>query len=103
MPNATDNDTQVLRLASAALFAMEVKCRNAGVMDRVAMKQERDQLWQAYLDARDKLIAEGIVVGDDELAEMTALTQDLERATALNQTAQAVLKLVGFFAKIAAA
>ena len=99
-----DNDTAALKLAADALFTMEVKCRTApGVVSRVAMAAERDKLRDAYDAAREKLIDDGIVVTNEELAEMAALTQELQRAADINATATAVLNLVGFFARIAAA
>jgi hypothetical protein len=94
-----DNDSKALRLAGAALFAMEVKIRNAGVMERVAFKQQRDDLWNAYHAAREQLIAQDVIVGEAELAELAALKDELEDAASTNATAATVLKLVGFFAR----
>ena len=98
-----DNDTKALRIAGDALFLMEVKCREAGFDERLAMEEERDRLWEAYEAARENLIASGVIVGDQELAELTALTEELDRAAQTNAVAQTALKLVGFFARIAAA
>lgn len=98
-----DNDTEALRLANEALFAMEKKCRKAGLDDRLEMARERQRLWDAYDTARDNLIASGVIVGDAELDELARLTEDLKAATKTNDVAQIVLQIVGHFARIAAA
>ena len=98
-----DNDTRALRLAAAAVTAMDVKYRNGDTQVQIDLEDARNKLWTAYALARNHLLATGVMVTDQELSDMETLGQDLHQAAQTMAFAGAAVSLAKILAKIALA
>ena len=96
-----DNDTLALQIAASAVTAMDVAYRNADGFEQVQMQDARDHLFAAYSVARNRLMATGVIVTNDQLDQMRQLQADLGAAADKMAFAGAALKLAGILARIA--
>ena len=96
-----DNDTLALQIAAAAVTAMDVTYRNSDALGQVQLQDVRDHLWTAYAVARNRLMASGVIVTNDQLDQMKQLQGDLNAAADQMAFAGAAVKLAGILARIA--
>ena len=96
-----DNDTHALQVAAAAATAVDIAYKHADTMGQIGLQDARDQLWSAYAIARNRLMATGVIVTDDQLDQMLQLQTDLSEAADQMAFAGAALKLAGILTRIA--
>lgn len=72
-----DTDTQLLREAGQAVVELDVRYRLAPFADRLVLGPERDLAFNAYALARGRLLQDGIITTDADLATMRGLRADM--------------------------
>lgn len=93
-----DNDAVMLQKLGDAVTALQVKYRSCGLADRMAMKASLDQLMDDYNTYQLKLLKEGIVSTDADLAEMDEIKSAIDAAAQGQAVVAALAKTIGFIA-----
>jgi hypothetical protein len=81
-----------------ALTTLQLKYRASKLSARVKLKPKLEQLLQDYTDYQLRLIDEGIVTTDEDLAEMEKLKMAIDKAARTQQLAVAIAKTIAFIA-----
>jgi len=92
----TDNDSIVLKDIGETVAMIDVQYRLAEPADRIDMKENRDKVLAEYGDARDKLLADGVICTDEHIVEMRKIKAEIEQAAKAQQIIQGMLRLVKF-------
>lgn len=98
-----DNDAEVLRAASDSVTEIDLRYRAASFDDKILLKPERDRAFHNYQAARLKLLEDGVICTEDDVAEMRKLRQEVVKAAQTQALLTAIGRVVGFLAKVAAA
>lgn len=101
-----DNDLMVLQDAEAALSTLSQKYRlavlNKDFTTIGELKPELDKAADAYQAARQKLLAEGVIMTEADVMEMRRIKAEIDQAADTQSMVQGALKLAGFIAKVVA-
>ena len=102
MPNNTpDNDALTLKEAGAAVQEIDLRYRGLNIDDKADLKPERDATFNAYSTARRKLLEEGVITSDDDVKNMKALREEVEKAAETQQLVVVAGRVAVFLAKFA--
>ena len=96
-----DPDVDVLSALAAAVTALDVRFRRAGVDEQDDLRPERDALFAAYANARLKLLQAGIRCTSQDVEEMRGLKLRMESAADLQTLLHAAAKIVTFATRVA--
>jgi hypothetical protein len=77
---AMDRDAAMLRAAGDAVMAIDLRFRRASFDEQFEMRDERDQAFNAFAAARNRLLMPGLTSSDDDIAEVDALRRQVESA-----------------------
>ncbi len=92
----SDNDSIVLKDLGETATLIDMKYRLATPVDRIAMKKERDEALAAYGEARDKLLADGVICTDEDIVKMRKIKAEIEEAAQAQQIIMGIVKLAKF-------
>lgn len=98
-----DRDSEALRLASAAVTQIDVAYRLADAIGKDALADARDHAWSAYALARRRLLEDGVLVTEENLAELHDLSQALDHAADVADIARGAIRLAGLLGRLALA
>lgn len=93
-----DNDALMLEKLGDALTRLQVKYRAAGLSDRMLMRPSLEELLSDYTAYQLKLIKEGVISTDADLAEMEDIRQQINQAADTQQLMAAIAKTIAFAA-----
>ena len=93
-----DNDSKMLSLFSTALIDLQVKFRSSPIVDRMLIRPSLEELMSDYADYQIKLIKEGTITTDADLAEMSDIKTEIEAAAQKQQLIAAIGRTIGFVA-----
>ncbi len=93
-----DNDTQMLEAMGNAVVDLQVKYRNSPLPDRMLMRPTLEQLLADYGDYQLRLIKEGVVTTNADLAEMRAIQAEIDGAADTQKLVAALVRTVAFVA-----
>lgn len=93
-----DNDAQMLQKLGDAVTALQVKYRSSNLSDRMAMKASLDELMDDYNTYQLKLLKEGIITTDADLAEMDKIKSSIDNAAEAQALAVVLAKSIAFVA-----
>ncbi|MEO3430657.1 hypothetical protein AAFN88_17520 [Pelagibius sp. CAU 1746] len=98
-----DNDIIVLEDAKDALFLLEKEFRRALVKRDLnaatAIKKDLDAAVDALGRARLKLLEEGVLATDDDVAEMRRIKAEMDQAADRQQLLEGAVKFAAFIGK----
>ena len=97
---AMDTDLEILEQLSATVTAVDRKYRRASFNDKLKLKKQRDELFNAYAKARLKLLEDGLITGDAELEEMKEIRSQIAHAREVQSILIGVARLVKFAARL---
>lgn len=97
-----DNDAEMLEQLGTALTNLQIKYRASSLADRIALRPDLDELLKLYTDYQSKLLDEGIMTRNDDLAEMQKIQEAIDDAAEEQELAAAIAKTVAFIATKAA-
>jgi len=97
-----DNDAEVLRAANDAVIEIDLRYRAASFDDKTVLKPERDRAFHQYQAARLKLLEEGVICTGDDVAEMREIREEVIKAAQTQALLNAIGRVVGFLARVAA-
>ncbi len=100
MPNQTDNDAIVLEDLAATIVRIDIHYRRADFNDKVNLKPERDRAFNAYTQARLKLLEEGVVCTAADIEKMKSIRQAIVQAKTTQSLITGIGRLVGFLAAL---
>lgn len=103
MPNANDPDAQVLKLAGDTVVNIDIRYRLASPAQQLEMREERDSAFAAYAHARNKLLAQGVIATDADVAEMRAIAAEVKEAADTASLLRGIGKIVLKLSKLALA
>lgn len=95
-----DNDAEVLKAASQAVMAIDLKYRASNFGDQRKLKPERDKAFNAFSAARLKLLADGVICTAEDVAEMKALRDEVKEAAKRQTLLAGILKVAAFLRKL---
>ena len=101
MASGADPDAAMLKEAGDAVIAVDVRYRLASFQEKIEMRDERDRAFSAYAMARNRLLAEGIVATDEDVAEMRAIAAEIKSAADTASLLRAIVKVVTVLARFA--
>jgi|GEM_PF-2049692 len=102
MPDAiTDPDARLLKEAGNAVVAIDIRYRLASFQEQAEMRDERDSAFSAYAAARNKLLAQGVIAGEAEIAEMRAIAAEVKKAAETASLLRAIGKAVLLLSRVA--
>ena len=93
-----DRDTQMLQEMGNAVIALQMKFRNSPLADRMAIKPALEELLSDYADYQIRLLKEGIITSEQDLAEMADIRQEIEQAADKEALLKAIGKTIAFVA-----
>jgi len=98
-----DNDALVLEDANDAAFALAKayrKALNTNDLDAMtSLKPQVDAAFEAYSNARLKLLQEGVVATDTDVAAMRRIKGDIDQAASTQQLLAGAAQLIGLLGK----
>ena len=95
-----DNDSVVLKVASEAMTAIDLQHRAATFPDKLVLGPERDRAFSAYLAARLKLLADGVICTPADVAEMGKIRDEVNAAAERQTMLVAIGRMAGFLLKL---
>lgn len=75
-----DRDAAMLRVAGDAVMAIDLRFRRASFDEQFKMRDERDQAFNAFAAARNRLLMPGLTASDEDIAEVDELRRQVESA-----------------------
>jgi recombinational DNA repair protein RecT len=93
-----DRDTQMLQEMGNAVIALQMKFRNSPLADRMAIKPALEELLSDYANYQIRLLKEGIITSEQDLAEMADIRQEIEQAAEKEALLKAIGKTIAFVA-----
>lgn len=78
-----DHDLKVLEEAFAITLSLDMQYRRANFNDKVKLKAIRDEAFNAFSLARLKLLEEGMICTEKDVADMKALRQKIESTASM--------------------
>jgi recombinational DNA repair protein RecT len=93
-----DRDTQMLQEMGNAVITLQMKFRNSPLADRMAIKPALEELLSDYADYQIRLLKEGIITSEQDLAEMADIRQEIEQAAKKEALLKAIGKTIAFVA-----
>jgi hypothetical protein len=101
-----DNDIIVLEDAKDAVFLLEKEFRRAlrsGDLDgAVEIKEKLEEAADALSRARLKLLQEGVMATDADVAEMRRIKAEIDQAASRQQLLEGAVKFIAFIARFVA-
>jgi len=77
---------------------LQMKFRNSPLADRMAIKPALEELLSDYADYQIRLLKEGIITSEQDLAEMADIRQEIEQAAKKEALLKAIGKTIAFVA-----
>jgi len=93
-----DRDTQMLQEMGNAVIALQIKFRNSTLADRMAIKPALEELLSDYADYQIRLLKEGVITSEGDLAEMNNIREEIEHAAKKEALLKAIGKTIAFIA-----
>jgi hypothetical protein len=93
-----DNDAKMLQAMGNALVNLQIKYRKSPLTERMAMKPSLDQLVEDYADYQLRLLKEGVVSTDEDLAEMAKIKAAIDKAATSQKLLAALARTIAFVA-----
>jgi hypothetical protein len=97
-PNSTPNPTNqtLIKQAADLLSALEIRYEEASFDEQVQLREVLDQAMNSYSSARLALLKNKVICTSADLAKMTTIKRDLDRAINVRQVLTVSTRLVGF-------
>lgn len=95
-----DHDAEVLKEASRAVLAIDVKYRQADFKTKRQLKPKRDEVYEAYARARLALLAEGMLCTRKDVETMAGIREEVSRAKKLQSLLVAIGRFTAFLARL---
>ena len=99
MPN--DTDASFLKVAGDTVVNIDVQYRLASYEQQAAMRDDRDSAFAAYAMARNKLLAQGVIATEADIAEMRAIAEEVEQAADMASLLRSIAKVVLILSRVA--
>jgi hypothetical protein len=93
-----DNDALMIEKAGSALTSIQVKYRQSSIRDRMLMRPTLEELLDDYTDYQIKLLKEGVITTEEDLAEMEEIRNKIDQAAKTQQFIEAIARLIAFIA-----
>lgn len=94
-----DNDAAMFDAMGSALIDLQLKYRAASVADRMLMRPTLEQLTNDYAKYQLRLLNEGVITTDADLAEMDTIKAAIDQAADRQELIAALGRTVAFVAK----
>ncbi|MGD8588909.1 MAG: hypothetical protein PVG22_08780 [Chromatiales bacterium] len=94
-----DTDLEIMKSAASAATEIDVKYRVATFADKIKLKPERDKAFNAYAQARLKLLEDGMISTEADLQTMQEIKTEVQQARDTQTLILGIGKLVGFLTK----
>lgn len=98
MPQNKDNDAVLLQQMGNAITDLEVKFRAASLEDRMTLRPALEELLDDYAEYRLRLLKEGVITDDSELAEMRKIQTEIDAAAQKQDLMKAIARSIAFIA-----
>ena len=92
---------EVLTQAEAGIAKMDAAYTAADFPTKIKLKPERDKIYEAWAQARRKLLEGNVNLGESDVAEMKAIGAEISKAAQGQQMVLAAAKLTVFLGKLA--
>lgn len=96
--NGADNDARMLEIMGHAITDLQVKFRNCTLQERVEMRPLLEDMLEDYARYSLRLLKEGIITTDEQIAEMEAIKKEIDRAASKQAVLAAIAKTIAFVA-----
>ncbi len=94
-----DNDSNALKAAADAVTIIDMRYRAASINDKIIMKPQRDAAYDAYSKARLKLLEDGVIATDEDVAELEAIRAEIAQAAETQALMIGAARLIAALAK----
>lgn len=94
-----DNDAIAVREAGDAVATIEMRYRMADINGKAALRDAKQAAWDAYLEAKEKLIADGDLCSDNDLVDMIRIRSEIQTAADQQALLSSAVKLAGILRK----
>lgn len=95
-----DNDSEMLKAAGNAVLEIDVRYRGLNIDDKELLKPSRDKAFSEYSSARLKLLKDGVIATDQDVADMQAIKQDIDEAAETQQLIASAVKISGVLGRL---
>ena len=93
-----DNDAKMLEGMADAITSLQVKYRAASLSDRMLMRPTLEQLLSDYVQYQIRLLKEGVITTDADLADMKDIQREIDEAASSQKLLTALASAVAFVA-----
>jgi hypothetical protein len=93
-----DNDATLLDQMGTSLTSLQIKYRASSLADRMELKPDLDKLLQQHIDYQARLLDEGIITTDADLAAMAQIKAGIDSAAQKEELIEAIAKTAAFIA-----
>lgn len=93
-----DNDAKILEEMGHAVVDMQVKYRSSPLKDRMLLKPALEELLNDYAKYQVKLLKEGTISTEADLAEAQSIRADIDKAAKTEALLKAVARSIAFVA-----
>ena len=95
-----DNDSKTLEEIAQSITIIDLKYRALSFPEKMKLKPERDKAFSKYVEARIKLLEEGIITTEEQISEMRQIRNEIDDAAETQAIIVAIARLVGFIATL---
>lgn len=93
-----DNDARMIEALGTALTELQLRYRAANLRDRLILKPALAELLDDYARYQVKLLKEGVITTDEDLAEMKQIREAIENAARNQELVAALGRTLAFVA-----
>ncbi len=93
-----DKDSEMISKMSNTLIDLQVKYRSSNVVDRMQIRPALEELLNDFSNFQIKLLKEGTITTDADVAEMAKIKLEIDAAANKQQLLTAIAKTIGFVA-----
>lgn len=93
-----DKDTEMLNEMGSAVVALQVKYKLADIEDQAILKPRLSEALKDYAEYQIKLLKDGVITTDADLADMRAIRDEIDAAGDKQSMLLALARTVAFIA-----
>lgn len=93
-----DNDSKMIEELGVALTSLQIQYRASSISDRMKLWPDLRKALANYNKCQVKLLDDGVVVTDEDLAEMAEIRSDIDKAAETQQLIEAAVRVAAFIA-----
>jgi len=93
-----DNDALMIESSGMAVTKIQIQYRQCSIRDRMLIRPTLEQALDDYARYQIKLLKEGVITSEKDLAEMKHIREEIDKAGETQQLLEGIARFVAFVA-----